>query len=136
VIRAITAPFRSLVREIFFWSTKDRKNETSNPASFFLALVLSAATGLVSQAKDGERGNIISITGTIKFIDIEGGFYGFIADSGERYLPVNLDEQYKFNNTNVRTEGKILENVMTTTMWGTPLEILKIVRMPSDGSHE
>ncbi len=93
-----------------------------------LALFLSAATGLASQTKEGERRDIISMTGTIKFIDIEGGFYGFLADNGERYFPVNLDQQYKVNNMKVRIEGKIRKNVMTTVMWGTPLEILKIER--------
>ena len=73
-----------------------------------------------------EKRGLITVTGTITYIDLEGGFYGFVADNGDRYFPVNLDQQYKVNNTKVRIEGKIRENVMTTIMWGTPLEILKI----------
>jgi hypothetical protein len=76
-----------------------------------------------------EKGSIMTMTGTITYIDLEGGFYGIIADSGDRYFPINLDQQYKVNNLKVRIEGKIRKDVITTAMWGTPLEILKIERL-------
>lgn len=75
------------------------------------------------------QGGVITMTGTITYINLEGGFYGIIADSGDQYFPLNLDQQFKVNNLKVRIEGKIRKNVMTTTMWGTPLEILKIERL-------
>jgi hypothetical protein len=76
-----------------------------------------------------EKGSIITLTGTITYIDLEGGFYGIIADSGDRYFPINLDQQYKVNKLKVHIKGKIRKDVITTTMWGTPLEILKIERL-------
>jgi hypothetical protein len=88
----------------------------------------------VSYPSDEEKRGLITVTGTITYIDLEGGFYGFVADNGERYFPVNLDRQYKVNNTKVRIEGKIRKNVMTTIMWGTPLEILKIQGLCQDES--
>lgn len=92
-------------------------------------LCLIAAPAAVSRGGDEEKGSRITMNGIITYIELEGGFYGIIADSGERYFPVNLEQQYKINDLKVRIEGKIRKNVMTTTMWGTPLEILKIERL-------
>jgi len=89
-------------------------------------LCLTIAPVAVSCGGDEEKGSIITMTGTITYIDLEGGFYGFVSGNGDRYFPINLDQQYRVNNTKVRIKGKIRENVMTTIMWGTPLEILKI----------
>jgi len=98
------------------------------------ALVITAALFLMLGAAAPAPGDgtaqkdTVSLKGTIVFVELEGGFYGIIADSGERYFPLNLDEQHKVNNLKVRIEGKLRKNVMTTTMWGTPFEILKIER--------
>jgi hypothetical protein len=92
-----------------------------------LAILCLTVPAAVSCAGE-EKGGLITVTGTITYIDLEGGFYGIIADSGERYFPLNLDQQYKVRDLKVRIEGKIRRNVMTTTMWGTPFEILKIER--------
>ena len=92
-------------------------------------LCLTVVPVAVSCAGDKGKGGPITVTGTITYIDLEGGFYGFVADNGDRYFPVNLDQQYKVNKLKVRIEGKIQKNVMTTAMWGTPLEILKVERL-------
>ena len=99
-----------------------------------IALVIAAAFFLTLGAATPAPGDgtaqkeTLLLTGTIVFVDLEGGFYGIIADSGERYFPLNLDQQYKIKDLKVRVEGKVRKNVMTTTMWGTPFEILKIER--------
>ncbi len=89
-------------------------------------LCLTVVPAAASYTGDEEKRGLITVTGTITYIDLEGGFYGFVADNGDRYFPVNLDQQFKVNNKKVRIEGKIRKSVMTTVMWGTPLEILKI----------
>jgi len=91
-------------------------------------LCLIFAPAAVSCGGD-DKGGTITVTGTITYIELEGGFYGIIADGGEKYFPLNLDQQYQVNGLKVRVEGKIRKDVMTTTMWGTPLEILKTERL-------
>ena len=97
-------------------------------------LCLTVLPAAVFCAGNEEKGGLITVTGTITFVDLEGGFYGFVADNGDRFFPVNLGHQYKVNNTKVRIEGKIRRNVMTTTMWGTPLEIINIQCLCQDES--
>ena len=91
-----------------------------------LCLILAPAAA--SCGGDAEKGSIVTVTGTITYLDLEGGFYGIMADSGERYYPLNLDKQYQVNGLKIRVGGKVRMDVITTTMWGTPLEIVKIER--------
>lgn len=68
----------------------------------------------------------ITIKGTIKFIDLEGGFYGIIGDDGKNYLPINLSKEFKIDDARVKFEGKIRNDIFTIYMWGEPIEIIKI----------
>ncbi|MFQ6114636.1 MAG: DUF333 domain-containing protein, partial [bacterium] len=51
--------------------------------------------------------NIIDDTGTVKFIQLEGGFYGIVADNGKNYLPINLAPEFKVDRLRVRFKAKI-----------------------------
>ena len=68
-------------------------------------------------------------TGTIQYIDLEGGFYGLLADDGEKYLPLNLDAAYEEDGLRVRFAMEKAEGVMTIQQWGTPIRITAIERL-------
>ncbi len=56
---------------------------------------------------------------TVTYIDLEGGFYGLVADDGN-YLPLNLNESWQVDGTNVTFVARVLENTMTVQQWGGP----------------
>ncbi len=91
-----------------------------------LALALLGLMGCVGEGED-----IVSETGTVKYIDLEGGFYGIISDNGEHYDPINLGQEFQEDALRVLITAKILEDVATTRMWGRPIEIIKIERLES-----
>jgi len=68
---------------------------------------------------------VISANGTIEYISLEGGFYGIVTDEGEKYLPLNLPEEFKKDGLRVWFKAKP-KNVATIQMWGKPIEILEI----------
>lgn len=74
--------------------------------------------------------DIVSGIGTVQYVELEGGFYGIVADDSTRYNPQNLSEEYREDGLRVRFRAAE-RDVMTTQMWGTPVEILDI--MPIDG---
>jgi hypothetical protein len=81
-------------------------------------------------AGDKEKGaDILSGTGIINHINLEGGFYGLIADDGQKYLPKELTREFKVDGLRVRFQVKILTGVATIYMWGTPVEVLSIERL-------
>jgi hypothetical protein len=74
--------------------------------------------------------NYISIynshRGTIKYIDMEGGFYGIITNDGKKYDPINLPIAYKIDGLKVQIDGKERKELGSSHMWGTPYEITEI----------
>ena len=81
---------------------------------------------LMGCQKSQQDNNLGSVTGTVRHIPIEGGFYGIVSDDGERYAPLNLDPRYFQNGTRVIFEGKKCLDCVSFHMWGEIVEITKI----------
>ena len=76
----------------------------------------------MAQMEDG-------ITATVKYIELEGGFYGIETDDGESYLPLNLSEEYEEDGLRIVFKMKSRPDVMTTRMWGKTIEITEIAKL-------
>jgi len=63
-----------------------------------------------------QRQDIVSERGTVKYIDLEGGFYGIISDSSKNYDPINLSEEFKKDNLRVSFDAKIREDMVSIHM--------------------
>lgn len=64
--------------------------------------------------------------GTMRYLGMEGGFYGIDADSGDRYRPVNLPKEFAKDGLRIRFCAEPLEGVMSIHMWGIPVEIVEM----------
>ena len=113
------------------------------PLLLTLALVLSMAlTACSSGDTAGDNGDasspsetsnqIVEGTGTIRFLDFEGGFYGIIADDSTRYDPRGLNEAFQEDGLRVRFELTPHEGMMTTRQWGTPADVHSIKRLDNE----
>ncbi|HOL40320.1 cache domain-containing protein [Methanospirillum sp.] len=103
---------------------------------YLLALSFFCACGCIAQETSSE----ITSTGTITYIDLEGGFYGFIASDGTQYLPLDLPDEFKQDGLVVDITGIKETDVVTIQMWGQPLRILSISKhegfTPSENWYE
>lgn len=63
--------------------------------------------------------------GRVHFLNLEGGFYGIITDSGKKILPMNMSKEFAQNGAIVRIKGKV-KDIMTIQQWGTPFTITDI----------
>ena len=70
--------------------------------------------------------DIISGVATVQHVELEGGFYGLVADDSTRYNPQNMDSTYHEDGLRVRFRA-VKKDVMTTQMWGQPIEILDMM---------
>jgi heat shock protein HslJ len=66
--------------------------------------------------------------GTVRFIELEGGFYGIITPEGDNYLPLNLPEEFQVDGLQVTFSAREERDVSTVFMWGTPVRIDTIAR--------
>ena len=77
---------------------------------------------------------IESGVGTVRYVELEGGFYGIVADEGNtRYNPTNLHSDYRQDGLRVRFRGVVREDVVTTQMWGKNLELMDVQEI--DGAN-
>lgn len=76
--------------------------------------------------------DVISSTGTVRYIDLEGGFYGIVADDSTRYLPNELDAAFQQDGLRVRFRAQVREGVVTMQMWGQPVRLLDVVALHAD----
>jgi len=65
-------------------------------------------------------------TGTVEYIDIEGGFYGIISSNGKKYKPNNLPDEYKQDGLEVSFILEKAEDQNSIYMWGTIVNIIEL----------
>jgi heat shock protein HslJ len=91
-----------------------------------------AGRDVTPEVAAGTASRLVSGEGTVRFIELEGGFFGIITQSGENYRPDNLPAALKVNGTRIRFEGVVRASAPDTAMWGTPLSLITI-SLPSEG---
>ncbi|MCU0631887.1 MAG: META domain-containing protein [Methanolinea sp.] len=86
------------------------------------------------------KSSLVSGTGTVVYMDLEGGFYGIIADDGTHYLPDTLPPSCRVDGIRVKFTGMEKTHGASIYMWGTSLRILTAVplgeEVKSDGRIE
>ncbi|HEU17142.1 MAG TPA: META domain-containing protein, partial [Methanolinea sp.] len=106
----------------------------------FIALPVAEQAGIFMWGKpvnlieiESDAENIAG-TGEVTYIDLEGGFYGIITASGERYLPLNLPDEYARAGLFVDFTARIAEESATIAMWGTPVHLLSVAHSGGDNA--
>ncbi len=70
------------------------------------------------------------ITGTIDFLDLEGGVYVIRNAEGTVFHPVNLPKAFQASGMAVEAEAGLRPDVATTAMAGTDVELYRIRKLP------
>jgi inhibitor of cysteine peptidase len=94
-----------------------------------IIIVLLLVTLTITTLVGCSRGEAVSGTGTVKYIDLEGGFYGIVGDDNKHYDPMNLDQTYQQDGLRVRFQARIRQDISSIHMWGTIIEITKIEKI-------
>lgn len=69
---------------------------------------------------------MIEGTGTIVFLETEGGFYGIAADDGINYDPINLAPEFKKDSLRIKFTAHPKPDMASFHMWGVIVEIKEI----------
>ncbi len=96
------------------------------------SLALAGAGGCGGASRDvaptptpGDPG-LITGSGTVRYLDLEGGFYGIVADDSSRYDPGELDPRLRRDGMRVRFDLRKLEGAMSIRQWGTMVTVVRI----------
>ncbi len=66
------------------------------------------------------------IVATVRFINLEGGFFGLICTDHTRLLPLNLDSTCALDGAKIKIQGHKCPETLTIQQWGTPFTITQI----------
>ena len=68
---------------------------------------------------------------TVKYVGIEGGFYGLLTSTGGKFLPNNLALKYQVDGTVLKIKGNEVKGMMTIQQWGLLYEIndVELIRL-------
>ncbi|NMH58810.1 hypothetical protein [Alteromonas ponticola] len=74
----------------------------------------------------GEMQKSQSMTGTVVYKNLEGGFYGFISEGNEKFTFRKLPQEFNKHGLKIKVWGKPRKDVMTFTQYGTVFEVEKV----------
>jgi hypothetical protein len=87
-------------------------------------LCLAMATAYANNAAS------INFKGTVRYITVEGGFWGIVTEDGRQYEPTNLSNEYKQEGLPVQVTA-VVKDSFNTHMWGTIVEISNVTKIES-----
>ena len=71
----------------------------------------------------------MTIQGTVRYIELSGGFWGIEADDGQKYAPVDdLPTPLQQDGIRVKADLKPAQ-VFSIMMWGEPVNIVSIDKL-------
>ncbi len=79
--------------------------------------------------------NVVSTTGTVTFVEMEGGFWAIITPDSTRYDPgSSLPDSLRTEGLEIRFRGEENAGQPSIRMWGTPIDLLEA--MPIEDAQE
>lgn len=66
------------------------------------------------------------VKGQILHQKMEGGFYGFIAHNGKKYMPTGLPDEFRKDGLIVELKVELMPDMLTTQQFGEVIKILEI----------
>jgi hypothetical protein len=72
------------------------------------------------------EGPVLHLSGTVRHLDIEGGVYVISDAAGVNYSPMELPPEFRVDGRQVQVEARRRNDVMSTSMAGPIIEILRV----------
>jgi hypothetical protein len=100
----------------------------TNPACRNLLILLVLILASCVSSRPIVNRNAITVTGTIRHFELEGGFFAIQGDDGVTYDPVNLPPRFRVDGLRVRVVAIVRRDLAGIHMVGPIIEIQSIVR--------
>ena len=89
----------------------------------------SAPSGEQATGSKTATASTQTVTGTVRYIDVEGGFYGIVTDDGQKLDPVNLPREFRKDGLRIQAQVEPVQQQVSIRMWGTPVRIIEFKRL-------
>jgi hypothetical protein len=85
--------------------------------AIFIASIVSAQT------------QTLSFQGTVKYLNLEGGFWGIVSEDGKNYDPLNLAAEFQQEGLSIQVKAVVKDDMVSIHMWGTIIQITAITKV-------
>lgn len=75
---------------------------------------------------ESENMKSISAIGTVKYISLEGGFFGITTDDNKNLDPLNLSKEFQVDGKRISFKYVEKKDMASFHMWGEIIEIIEI----------
>jgi hypothetical protein len=79
------------------------------------------------QKTSQDTSELLVLEGQILFQQLEGGFFGFIDESGNKYTPIGMDKADLRHGLVIQLTGKLLPDMITTTQFGQVIKVESVM---------
>lgn len=79
---------------------------------------------IIKQAEPSMK-KVLSYRGTVKYFDFEGGFFGVVTDTGEKFLTSGLPAEFLQDGAIIEFSGHEIKDIATIQQWGVPFKVEK-----------
>jgi len=97
----------------------------------FVVLTLAALVASACSSATGSN-ETKTVTGTVRFVSIAGGFYALRGDDSVTYDPTNLAPEYRSSGLRVQARVEIRRDLLSPHQAGPIVDILHITVLPRD----
>ncbi|QYJ85782.1 hypothetical protein K0I73_16660 [Shewanella mesophila] len=73
---------------------------------------------MIEKPQISQPKGIVMRQGTVRYINLEGGFWGIINDDGSHLLPQNLAKEYRKDGLRLSYKAQEIKDMMTIQQWG------------------
>jgi hypothetical protein len=91
---------------------------------------------LVKMADEKQSSELIKIKGQILFQEMEGGFFGFVADNGKKYTPTGLAKEHLRHGLIIEMTGQPLPDIITFTQFGDVIKVESVIVLDESKAAE
>lgn len=88
------------------------------------------------QKVSSDTAELLVLKGQVLFQQMEGGFFGFIDENGNKYTPIGMNKADLRHGLVIQLSGKLLPNMLTTTQFGEVIKVESVVILDESNAQE
>lgn len=89
------------------------------PVDVNKSLAIKKDSVVIKEKKMWHQGKVI-------YLDLEGGFYGIVSESGAKFLPMSMPKEFLQSGAIIKFRGKMIKDIVTIQQWGQPFQIQEV----------
>ncbi|WP_353572857.1 hypothetical protein [Candidatus Albibeggiatoa sp. nov. BB20] len=93
---------------------------------YILVALLSTPLSFADELGNSTDLKPIELLVTVKYIDVENGFYGFETIDGQKFLPTNIPDSFKRDQLPIKVFGVRQPHIVGIHQWGEYIRIMSI----------